>query len=168
MASVKVSPKDVKSASHVVVPHDADETDFTKRIDLATALQYGQVSGYPPLASYIRQFTRECLHPNVPYRGGVDTTLTVGSTDGFSKVLDVFTNIWVEGKNDIRERPGLLVDIFTYPSILTQASPRGVQACPVEMDDDGMKPFGPGGLEDVLANWDESKGKRPHFLYTVS
>ncbi|KAJ3575614.1 hypothetical protein NPX13_g3975 [Xylaria arbuscula] len=168
IASAKVSPNGIKATSHVVVPHDADETDFTKKIDLATALQYGQASGYPPLASYIRQFSRECLHQNVPYRGGVETTLTVGSTDGFSKVLDVFTNIWVEGKSDIRERPGLLVDIFTYPSAINQAAPRGVQAWPVEMDDGGMLPYGPGGLEDVLSNWDESKGKRPHLLYTVS
>ncbi|KAI0810497.1 aromatic amino acid aminotransferase 1 [Xylaria sp. FL0064] len=168
-ASTKVSSADgPKVASHVIVPHDVNATDVTKKIDLATALQYGQASGYPPLASYIRQFTRECLHPNVPYRGGPEVALTCGSTDGFARVLDVFTNIWVEGKNDIRERPGLLAEIFIYPSILTQAQPRGVQICPVQMDDEGMAPYGPGGLEDVLANWDEAKGKRPHLLYTVS
>ncbi|TGJ85988.1 hypothetical protein E0Z10_g2739 [Xylaria hypoxylon] len=168
MASAKVSDHGVKTASHVVVPHDAETPDLAKKIDLATALQYGQASGYPPLASYIRQFTRECLHPNVPYKGGPNVALTVGSTDGFSKVLDVFTNIWIEGKNDIRERPGLLTEIFMYPSILNQARPRGVQICPVEMDEDGMSPYGPGGLEDVLANWNDAKGKRPHLLYTVS
>ncbi|KAI0525686.1 pyridoxal phosphate-dependent transferase [Xylaria bambusicola] len=168
VTSVKVSSEGPKTASHVVVPHDADTPDVTKKIDLATALQYGQASGYPPLVSYIRQFTRECLHPNVPYREGAEVALTVGSTDGFAKVLDVFTNIWVEEKNDIRERPGMLVDIFTYPSVMNQARPRGVQICPVEMDDDGMAPYGPGGLEDVLANWDDAKGKRPHLLYTVS
>lgn len=94
--------------------------------------------------------------------------LTVGSTDGFSKVLELFTNVWVEGKNDIRERPGLLTEIFVYPGVLNQALPRGIQVCPVEMDDEGMAPYGPGGLEDVLSNWDDAKGKRPHLLYTVS
>ncbi|KAI3335040.1 pyridoxal phosphate-dependent transferase [Ustulina deusta] len=167
-SSARGPADDPKTASHVVVPHDTDTADPSKKIDLATALQYGQASGYPPLVSYIRQFTRECLHPNVPYRGGAEVALTVGSTDGFSKVLDVFTNIWVEGKNDIRERPGLLAEIFIYPSILNQAHPRGVQVCPVQMDDEGMSPYGPGGLEDVLANWDDAKGKRPHLLYTVS
>ncbi|KAJ8125312.1 hypothetical protein O1611_g8327 [Lasiodiplodia mahajangana] len=157
-----------KAASHVVVPHAAPTTDLTKKIDLTTALQYGQASGYPPLFSYIRQFTRECLHPNVPYEGGPDIALTVGSTDGFNKVLELFTNVWVEEKHDIRERPGLLAEVFIYPSILNQAQPRGIQVCPVEMDDEGMSPYGPGGLEDVLANWDDSKGKRPHLLYTVS
>ncbi|KAI0416838.1 pyridoxal phosphate-dependent transferase [Xylaria grammica] len=168
MASVKVSDDGTKTASHVVVPHDSNTSDLTKKIDLTTALQYGQASGYPPLLSYIRQFTRECLHPNVPYEGGPEVTLTVGSTDGFSRVLDVFTNIWVEGKHDIRERPGLLAEIFIYPLILNQAQPRGVQICPVEMDEEGMSPYGPGGLEDVLANWDDAQGKRPHLLYTVS
>ncbi|KAJ8120584.1 hypothetical protein ONZ43_g2743 [Nemania bipapillata] len=156
------------AASHVVVPHAADTADLDKKIDLTTALQYGQASGYPPLFSYIRQFTRECLHPNVPYEGGPDVALTVGSTDGFSKVLELFVNTWVEGKNDIRERPGMLAEVFIYPSILNQAHPRGIQVCPVEMDDEGMAPYGPGGLEDVLANWDDAKGKRPHLLYTVS
>jgi DNA-binding transcriptional MocR family regulator len=168
LSSSTISVKGVKTASHLVVPHDADTTDLTKKIDLTTALQYGQASGYPPLQSYIRQFAREVLHPNVPYKGGPEVALTVGSTDGFSKTLEVFTNIWVEGKNDIRERPGLLVDVFMYPSILSQAHPRGIQTVPVEIDDEGMAPYGPGGLEDVLANWDDAKGKRPHLLYTVS
>jgi DNA-binding transcriptional MocR family regulator len=157
-----------KTASHLVVPHDADTTDLTKKIDLATALQYGQAVGYPPLLSYIRQFTRECLHPNVPYKGGPEVALTVGSTDGFFKTIDIFSNIWVEGKNDIRERPGMLAEIFLYPAVVSQVQPRGVQVCPVEMDGEGMSPYGPGGLEDVLANWDDSKGKRPHLLYTVT
>ncbi|KAI1154346.1 pyridoxal phosphate-dependent transferase [Nemania diffusa] len=168
-ASTKTSPhSDSKIASHVIVPHAADTTDLNKKIDLTTALQYGQASGYPPLFSYIRQFTRECLHPNVPYEGGPEVALTVGSTDGFSKVLELFVNTWIEGKSDVSERPGLLVEVFMYPSILNQAQPRGVQICPVEMDDEGMAPYGPGGLEDVLANWDSAKGKRPHLLYTVS
>ncbi|KAI1391219.1 aromatic amino acid aminotransferase [Hypoxylon trugodes] len=156
------------TASHVVVPHDAPTPDPQKKIDLASALQYGQADGYPPLLSFIRQFTRECLHPNVPYCGGPEVVMTVGSTDGMSKSLEVFTNIWVEGKNDIRERPGLLTEIFMYSNILSQALPRGVQVVPIEMDKDGMKPYGPGSLEDVLANWDYNKGKRPHLMYTVT
>lgn len=49
-----------------------------------------------------------------------------------------------------------------------QAEPHGVKIAPVEMDEDGMLPYGPGGLEDVLSNWDETKGKRPHLMYTVT
>ncbi|KAI1139020.1 aromatic amino acid aminotransferase [Hypoxylon sp. FL0543] len=156
------------TASHVVVPHDAPTSDVMKKIDLASALQYGQAIGYPPLLSFVRQFAREVLHPNVPYRGGPDVIFTVGSTDGMSKCLEVFTNIWVEGKNDIRDRPGMLSEVFMYSSVLSQAQPRGVQLVPVEMDDEGMAPYGPGSLEDVLANWDYSKGRRPHLMYTVT
>ncbi|OTB16836.1 hypothetical protein K445DRAFT_316319 [Daldinia sp. EC12] len=155
-------------ASHVVVPHDAPTSDLRKKIDLATALQYGQADGYPPLLSFVREFTRDYLHPNVPYRGGPEVIFTVGSTDGMSKTLEVFSNVWVEGKSDIRERPGLLCEVFMYANVLTQAQPRGIQPVPIEMDDGGMLPYGPGSLEDVLANWDHSKGKRPHLLYTVT
>jgi DNA-binding transcriptional MocR family regulator len=94
--------------------------------------------------------------------------LTVGSTDAMSKTLELFTNIWVEGKNDISERQGIVSEVFMYPSILNQAQPRGVQVVPVEMDEGGMAADGPGGLEDVLANWDTAKGKRPHLMYTVT
>ncbi|KAI2623446.1 aromatic amino acid aminotransferase 1 [Xylaria nigripes] len=172
VSSTTVSGKTIgnspKSSSHLVVPHDDNTSDLTKKIDLTTALQYGQASGYPPLRSFIRQFTRECLHPNVPYRGGPEVALTVGSTDGFSKTLEIFTNIWVEGKNDIREKPGMLCEVFVYSAVLNQALPRGIQICPVEIDGEGLLAYGPGGLEDVLANWDDAKGKRPHLLYTVT
>ncbi|KAI1377430.1 aromatic amino acid aminotransferase [Hypoxylon crocopeplum] len=167
MAATSIS-KQGATASHVVVPHDAPTSDLMKKIDLATALQYGQADGYPPLLSFVRQFARDVLHPNVPYEGGPEVIFTVGSTDGMSKCLEVFTNIWVEGKNDIRERPGFLTEIYMYSNVLTQAQPRGAQVVPIEIDDGGMLAYGPGSLEDVLANWDYSKGKRPHFMYTVT
>ncbi|KAI0471073.1 pyridoxal phosphate-dependent transferase [Xylariaceae sp. FL0804] len=162
------SPSGPGVASHLVVPHDAPTTDLAQKIDLTTALQYGQAYGYPPLMSFIRQFAREALHPNVPYRGGPEVVSTVGSTDGMAKTLEVFSNVWIEGVHDVRDRPGMLSEIFMYPNVLNQAQPRGIQVCPVEIDQEGMAPYGPGGLEDVLENWDESKGKRPHLMYTVT
>jgi hypothetical protein len=39
---------------------------------------------------------------------------------------------------------------------------------PVEYDSQGMMADGPGGLADVLENWDFSRGRRPHFMYTVT
>ena len=39
---------------------------------------------------------------------------------------------------------------------------------PVAIDDEGMLAEGPGGLRDVLENWDTSKGRRPHLMYTVT
>lgn len=166
MAATSISKQAI--ASHMVVPHDAPTSDMKRKIDLASALQYGQADGYPPLLSFIRQFAREVLHPNVPYRGGPEVVSTVGSTDGMAKALEVFTNIWVDGKHDIRDRPGMVSETFLYTNVIGQAAPRGVQVVAIEMDEEGMAPYGPGSLEDVLANWDFSKGRRPHLMYTVT
>ncbi|RYP29175.1 hypothetical protein DL767_006868 [Monosporascus sp. MG133] len=168
LAKTAVSSKQQAAATHIVVPHDTPGSDPLKKIDLATALQYGQADGYPPLLSFVRQFARECLHPSVPYEGGPEVIFTVGSTDGMAKVLELFVDNWTSGKDDPRDRPGMVTELFMYPNVLAQAEPRGVQVAAVEMDGDGMIPYGPGGLEDVLANWDESKGRRPHLMYTVT
>lgn len=157
------------AASHITVPKAlADDTDAVKKIDLATALQYGTAQGYPPLLSFLKQFTREHMHPNVPYEGGPDICLTVGSTDGFSKTMEMFIDPWSPGRDDVRDRPGLLCETFIYGTILSQCQPRGVQIVPCRADEGGMVATGPGSLEDVLANWDYSKGRRPHLMYTVT
>lgn len=143
-------------------------TDPTEKIDLATALQYGTAQGYPPLLSFLKQFSTRHLHPNVPYAGGADIVLTVGSTDGFSKTLEMFVDTWSPGRDPIENRPGLLCETFVYGNVLSQSQPRGVQPVSVKADAGGMVADGPGGLEDVLANWDYTKGRRPHLLYTVT
>jgi DNA-binding transcriptional MocR family regulator len=166
MAAAKVS--DVKAATHVTVPHASNEANPMKKIDLTSALQYGTAEGYPPLRSFIRQFTREHLHPNVPYLGGPEVILTVGSTDGFAKTLELLTNPWSPDIHEAKDRQGLLCEVFVYSNALGQALPRGMQAVAVEIDGEGMMASGPGGLEDVLSNWDERNGKRPHLMYTVT
>ncbi|KXX77573.1 Aromatic/aminoadipate aminotransferase 1 [Madurella mycetomatis] len=159
---------DRTAPKHIVVPKNSGESDPQKKIDLASVLQYGLAQGYPPLLSWVRQFTREHLHPDSPYQGGPEVILTCGSTDGFSKTLNLFVDQWTEGVNDISERPGLLCETFVYANVLNQAMPLGTQIVPVRSDACGMVAKGPGGLEDVLANWDSSKGKRPHLMYTVT
>lgn len=139
-----------------------------QKIDLTTALQYGTAQGYPPLYSYLRQFARDVLHPNIPYKDGADIILTCGSTDGLNKTLEALCNPWSEERDWIRERPGMLCEEFAYMNAIQNARPRGIQVVPVKIDLEGMLASGPGGLEDVLENWDESKGKRPHLMYTVT
>lgn len=139
-----------------------------RRIDLASALQYGTAKGYPPLYSFLRQFTRESLHPNVPYSGGPEIILSCGNTDGFAKSLSLVSNEWSERTNSIAERGGILVEQFAYMNAIQAAAPRGLQIIPVSMDTQGMRKDGPGGLLDVLKNWDPTKGKRPHLMYTVT
>lgn len=166
MASSTLS--DSLPSSRLVVPKEAPTRDLTKKIDLFSALQYGTAQGYPPLYSFLKQFTRENLHPNIPYNGGPDIILTCGNTDGFGKVLQAFNNEWSEGRDPIEEREGLLCEEYAYMNAIQAARPRGLNIAPVGIDDEGMRASGPGGLEDVMSNWDYSKGRRPHLMYTVT
>ncbi|KAK3073788.1 hypothetical protein LTR53_004312 [Teratosphaeriaceae sp. CCFEE 6253] len=152
----------------IAVPHTSAQRNPVKKIDLASALQYGTAQGYPPLYYFLRQFTQQHLHPNCPYKGGPEIILTNGNTDGFSKVLAALTNEWSEEKDWIRDREGLLVEEFCYMNAIGAAKPRGLNIVPVGLDDEGMRAEGKGGLGDVLANWDVKKGKRPHLMYTVT
>lgn len=66
---------DKSAPTRVLVPHASGEADLTRKIDLTTALQYGTAQGYPPLYTFLRQFTRENLHPNIPYMNGPGTVI---------------------------------------------------------------------------------------------
>jgi DNA-binding transcriptional MocR family regulator len=154
--------------SHLTVPHTLEAKDATKKIDLASALQYGTAQGYPPLFSFIKEFTTKYLHPTIPYQDGADIILTCGSTDGFFKTVQCFNNEWSEGKDPVEEREGILVECFAYMGAVGTANSRGMNIAPVAIDAQGMLASGPGGLEDILVNWDFRKGKRPHLLYTVT
>ena len=156
------------SSSRVTVPSSLETSDILRKIDLKSALQYGTAQGYPPLYSFLRQFTVENLHPNIPYEGGPEIILTCGNTDGFCKTLEALSNVWNEENDPIEQRGGLLVEEFAYMNAVQAASPRGLNIVSVAIDDEGMKADGKGGLGDVLENWDFSKGKRPHLLYTVT
>lgn len=137
-------------------------------IDLKSALQYGTAQGYPSLYYFIRQFTRNNLHPFVPYKGGPEVILTCGSTDGFSKTLQALSDEWSAEHDPIVEKPGVLVEQYCYMNAVQTAKPRGLSIVPVAIDDEGMVAKGPGGLQDVLENWDFAKGRRPHLMYTVT
>ncbi|KAL9629356.1 MAG: hypothetical protein Q9164_006917 [Protoblastenia rupestris] len=155
------------SASRVLVPKASDNDNVLRRIDLKSALQYGTAQGYPPLYSFLRQFTRENMHPNVPFEGGPEIILTCGSTDGFAKSLEALSNTWSEG-DSIDSKEGMLVEEYAYMNAIQAAQPRGLSIVPVAIDEEGMCAEGPHGLLDVLENWDLSKGKRPHLMYTVT
>ncbi|KAI9676017.1 MAG: hypothetical protein M1817_000760 [Caeruleum heppii] len=156
------------ASSRILVPRVSASPNPIQKIDVTSALQYGTAQGYPPLHSFLRQFTRENLHPNIPYAGGPEIILTCGNTDGFAKALELLSNDWSEQRDWIRDRDGILVEEFAYMNAIQAAAPRGLQIVPVKMDGEGMKGSGDGGLRDVLANWDANKGKRPHLMYTVT
>ncbi|KAF2455615.1 aromatic amino acid aminotransferase 1 [Lineolata rhizophorae] len=154
--------------SREVVPKTSPGADLLTKIDVATALQYGTAQGYPSLYAFVRRFTREHLHPSVPYAGGPEVILTCGATDGFSKAVQCFNNEWSEETDPVSAREGLLCEQYVYMNAIQTVKPRGMNVVPVGIDDEGMRAAGPGGLEDVLENWDFSRGKRPHLMYTVT
>lgn len=170
VSSLKLSSssQDPSAASHITVPKTNGQVDPLKKIDLSTALQYGTAEGYPPLRSFIHQFTRNHLHPNVPYLNGPEVILTCGSTDGFSKIIELLVEQWYPDRDPVEERPSMLCEVFVYMNAPQSMRPRGVRSIPVEIDDEGMLADGPGGLRDVLENWNPNDGRRPRIMYTVT
>lgn len=152
----------------VSVPHNSRLSNPMRKIDVASALQYGTAQGYPPLYNFLREFTLSYLHPNVPYAGGPEIILTCGSTDGFAKAIQAFTNEWSEHRDPLMDKEGLLVEEFAYMNAIQTARPRGMNIVPVRMDDSGMCVYGRGGLKDILENWNATRGKKPHLMYTVT
>ena len=160
-------PDRLAPASRILVPNTSENPNLLRKIDVKSALQYGTAQGYPPLYSFLRQFTREQMHPNVPYKDGPEIILTTGSTDGFAKTLDALTDTWHRGDRD-ECRQGMLVEECCYMNAVQAARPRGLNIVPVAMDAEGMCAESVGGLFDVLENWDPCRGKRPHIIYTVT
>ena len=156
------------ATSQVVVPKASSEGDILRKIDLKSALQYGTAEGYPPLYAFLRQFTIENQHPNIPYKDGPEIILTCGNTDGFSKALQALSNEWVEERDTVSEREGLLTEEYSFMGAIQSARPRGLNIVPVKVDKEGMTAKGSGGLSEVLQNWDTSRGKRPHLMYTIT
>ncbi|TLS22351.1 uncharacterized protein PpBr36_10102 [Pyricularia pennisetigena] len=135
-------------------------------MDLSSALQYGSARGFPPLHSLLRQLI-SVQHPGIPYRGGPEVIIDGGSADGLSKVFELLFNHWDGELQDVASREGLLVDEFVYGPPVALAENKNINVVPVAMDAQGLLAHGPGGLEEVLENWDDSRGKRPHVLYTI-
>ncbi|PYH90913.1 PLP-dependent transferase [Aspergillus ellipticus CBS 707.79] len=159
---------DAHSTERRMIPKESQTTNLLKKIDLTTALQYGTAEGLPVLADFVRQFTRDHLHPNVPYTGGPNTLLTCGSTDGFNKAIEAFVNPWDPRRDWISQREGILCEEFVYMNAIQTAKPRGLNVVPVAIDSQGMLARGKGGLADVLEHWDFRKGRLPHLMYTIT
>lgn len=159
---------DRPATGRLTVPKESQSVDLQKKIDLVTALQYGTAEGYPPLLAFVRRFTRDHLHPNVPYAGGPEIILDCGSTDGFCKTIEAFTNTWNPARDWIRQREGVLCEEFAYTNAIQTVRPHGLNIVGVAMDGQGMRVTGKGGLADVLDNWDFRQGRRPHLMYTVT
>ncbi|KAH8893574.1 aromatic amino acid aminotransferase [Thozetella sp. PMI_491] len=155
------------AASNLRIPRTAAGPNSIRRIDLDTALQYGSAQGYPPLHAWLKKLANSVYHPNIPYDGGADVLINGGSADGLAKIYELLFNPWDQDVNDFSDREGLLVEEFVYAPPIAQIRPKDVNVVPVKMDMEGLLAHGPGGLLDVVKNWDVSRGKMPHVLYLI-
>ncbi|KAK9460890.1 pyridoxal phosphate-dependent transferase [Lipomyces oligophaga] len=117
-------------------------------IPLATAMQYGQSDGAPPLLNWIKEHTRLVHHP--PYSNW-GCLMTVGNTQGLDAALRLLTS-----RGD-----SILAEEYTFSSAMETAHAQGVRSVPVKVDLEGILPT---ELEAQLAAWE---GPLPKFLYTI-
>lgn len=153
-------PDTNSSPIHISIPKvSPPSADPGAQIDVATALQYTNMNGLAPLASFIADFTLNHLHGGrIPY-SNPGIILTCGNTDGLGKAINLLGE---RGDN-------MLVEDFTYPNSIQTAAPYGIGIVPIGMDAEGIRPDGPGGLRDILEHWDSRvQGRRPHLMYTVT
>lgn len=124
----------------------------TSAMDLARALQYSQGTGQAELLAFAREHTEMIHHP--PYEDwGV--MMDAGNTNAIDTCLRMFLN-----RGDT-----LLIEEYSFPSVLECARPQGIHPVPVKLDGHGIVPA---LLDSQITNWDETiSGKRPRVLYTI-
>lgn len=120
-------------------------------ISLATSLQYQAATGPPAFPKFLRRYVEEIYKPAY---ADWDVILDVGATDGFAKVFNMLLELG----------DSLLVEEWTYPGAMNAYMPYEVNTVALKMDAEGVIPE---YMENVLANWDDSKGRRPRVFYTV-
>ncbi|THH17418.1 hypothetical protein EW146_g3385 [Bondarzewia mesenterica] len=143
------SDKRTERTSRIVVPKAPSPDDGG--LNLSVALQYGPATGMALLQAFIQDFSAKVYQPAF---SDFTTLVHTGNTDGWSRVVMTLCN-----KGDT-----IIAEEWTYPSALASAAPFGVRVMPVGMDAQGMRAD---SLRQLLSEWDESKGHRPHVMYTV-
>lgn len=121
------------------------------KLDLAKALQYGQGSGNANLLQFFKEHTEMIHHP--PYADwGV--MMTAGNTNAIDTCIRMLLN-----RGDT-----LLIEEYTFPSVLECARPQGVVVVAVKLDAEGIVPE---LLDQQLDSWNETVARRPRVLYTI-
>ncbi|KAI8982830.1 L-tyrosine:2-oxoglutarate aminotransferase [Trametes punicea] len=118
-------------------------------LPIQTGLQYTHGAGLPDAQRVVTELTNF-------YHSPLDhlCTLTLGNSDGITKCFRLLGE------------PGdhFLADEFSFSSMTNVPLSQGIKWVGVKMDDGGMIPE---ELENVLANWNPERGRRPHVLYLV-
>lgn len=120
-------------------------------MDLARGLQYSQGTGQVELMQFAREHTEMIHHP--PYEDwGV--MMTAGNTNSIDTCLRMFLN-----RGD-----ALLIEEYSFPSVMECARPQGIHPVAVKLDHEGIIPA---LLDQQITNWDASQGRKPRVLYTI-
>ena len=117
-------------------------------MNLATALQYGPVSGHPQLQQILHEFTRTVYKPAY---SNFTTMVHTGNTDGWDKTFLTLCN----------PGEGVLTSAWTFPAAIATMLPYGSSPVPVPMDGQGMRSD---SLRSILAGWDEVARKMPRYV----
>ncbi|WBW71029.1 aromatic aminotransferase [Schizosaccharomyces osmophilus] len=133
------------------VSYDLGRDENENGLDFEGALQYGQCQGIPELVNFIKEHVKLAHSP--PYKEW-EIKLTNGNTIGLEYCLRLLINYG----------DPVLIEKYTYPAAITAMSPLGVNFISIDMDGEGMLPE---SLQEIMENWDPSKGSRPRILYTI-
>jgi aromatic amino acid aminotransferase I len=139
--------------------HSTQETEVTiprhstkVTLDLARALQYTQGTGQAAMLKFAREHTEMVHHP--PYADW-QCLMTAGNTNAIDTCLRLFMN-----RGD-----ALLIEEYSFPSVLECARPQGIHPVPCKLDAFGIIPE---ALDAQLDAWNaEAQGKKPHVLYII-
>lgn len=119
------------------------------QITVAHVIFLGGAYGSAKLVSLITELTEKVMPPGY---NDYEILINNGSTDGWSKVVDLLTE------------PGeyILLEKFTFPSAQGLWAPKGCRAAPIAIDAQGIVPE---DLERILKNWDVDQPgvKQPHL-----
>ncbi|KAF8129835.1 pyridoxal phosphate-dependent transferase [Boletus edulis] len=125
-------------------------TGEQQTLSLKTAMAYSAGAGL----KHVRDALAE-LNDRIHAPPKHTVTLSLGNADALTKCFRLLGD------------PGdsFLCEEFTFSAMTNAALPLGINWVPIRMDKDGLIPS---DMELILANWDEdSRGKRPHVLYTI-
>lgn len=118
---------------------------------LTQGLQYTGGWGLKTLSDFCKKLTERLWAP--AYEDW-DVLLNNGGTDAWTKII---TLLLESGDHVITESQ-------VYPSAQASFAPMGCKTFPIADDSEGMLPD---ALDEALANWDNSKGRRPRVMYIV-
>jgi aromatic amino acid aminotransferase I len=130
---------------------DVPTTSAEGACSMTELLQYSAPPGHRFLLDFAKQVT-EKMH--APACQNVSYLLNNGSTDGWNKI----------GSLVIEQGDYILTEEQIYPSAQAAFIPLGCKSAIVGVDEQGARAD---LLEQVLAQWDDSKGRRPHVFYIV-